>query len=532
MPACEPVSEIAWWPMSQIAIAQSAQEMRSPVDSSMSISRGEGRSEISFAWRIRSSVVLPRAESTTTTDLPASRAATIRRAARLMSSGPATDVPPNFMTTTSRVAIVSLASMERIRIETRRGRQPPRGRANGARTGALCFDRGALDRSVYLRRRLAAVAIAVGATVLIWLLLFSGGGEDSASGAPEVTIAQLQPETQARLAGLDDAGKVDQLILATDPGVDDGEVGGALVSTDLWESSGGSKDLIDGFHSTVVPTRAIGDRGDPERPQDPGDGRDDAGGRHLPRAARPAARAARDRDRRHRRPQGRRAVGRGHGQGAAQGRLRLQHRPARRHRHARQRDRRPRLLRRPGDRRRDGRRRLRRLRRRGASPAFPPTSPARARRPRTPAPAQPASRSMPAHSPPATCRRSSPPSPPAPPPSSSPTRSSRPTTRSRRPRSPPRSSTACCAPNSASRASRSPAICSRARSAPATRSTRPPSTRSSPAPTWSSSPIAESIESVRAALLAAVESGEISTDRLNSAAGRVIEMKQALGLLD
>ena len=41
----------------------------------------------------------------------------------------------------------------------------------------------------------------------------------------------------------------------------------------------------------------------------------------------------------------------------------------------------------------------------------------------------------------------------------------------------------------------------------------------------------ESIESVRAALLAAVESGQISTDRLTSAAGRVIEMKQALGLL-
>ena len=49
IPACEPVSEIALWPMSWIAIAQSAQEIRSPVESSMSISRGSGRSEISSA---------------------------------------------------------------------------------------------------------------------------------------------------------------------------------------------------------------------------------------------------------------------------------------------------------------------------------------------------------------------------------------------------------------------------------------------------------------------------------------------------
>ncbi len=43
MPAWEPVSEIALWPMSWIAIAQSAQEIRSPVESSMSISRESGR---------------------------------------------------------------------------------------------------------------------------------------------------------------------------------------------------------------------------------------------------------------------------------------------------------------------------------------------------------------------------------------------------------------------------------------------------------------------------------------------------------
>src|SRR4051812_14411006 len=99
MPACEPGSEIALWPRSLIAIAHSAQEIRSPVESSMSISRGSGVTETSSAIEISSSVVLPRADSTATTRCPCSRAATIRRAARLMRSASATDVPPNFMTT-------------------------------------------------------------------------------------------------------------------------------------------------------------------------------------------------------------------------------------------------------------------------------------------------------------------------------------------------------------------------------------------------------------------------------------------------
>ena len=49
-------------------------------------------------------MVLPRAESTATTCLPSSRAATIRPAARLMSSAAATEVPPNFITTMSPCA--------------------------------------------------------------------------------------------------------------------------------------------------------------------------------------------------------------------------------------------------------------------------------------------------------------------------------------------------------------------------------------------------------------------------------------------
>ncbi len=101
IPACEPVSEIARWPRSLIAIAHSAQEMRSPVESSMSISRGSGAAETSSAIAISSSVVLPRAESTATTRAPASRRSTMRRAARLIRSASATEVPPNFITTIS-----------------------------------------------------------------------------------------------------------------------------------------------------------------------------------------------------------------------------------------------------------------------------------------------------------------------------------------------------------------------------------------------------------------------------------------------
>ena len=50
-----------------MAMATRAAEMRSPVESSMSISRSGGFSEISRASAISSSVVSPRAETTATT---------------------------------------------------------------------------------------------------------------------------------------------------------------------------------------------------------------------------------------------------------------------------------------------------------------------------------------------------------------------------------------------------------------------------------------------------------------------------------
>ena len=67
MPACEPVSEIASKPRSLMTMAASAQVTRSPVESSMSISRGCGRWETSCASATSSSVCLPRADSTATT---------------------------------------------------------------------------------------------------------------------------------------------------------------------------------------------------------------------------------------------------------------------------------------------------------------------------------------------------------------------------------------------------------------------------------------------------------------------------------
>ena len=81
-----------------MAIAASAQEMRSPTEISMSSSRGFGRGDISYASATRSSVESPMAERTATTRSPCSRAATIRFATAFSRSVSATDVPPNFMT--------------------------------------------------------------------------------------------------------------------------------------------------------------------------------------------------------------------------------------------------------------------------------------------------------------------------------------------------------------------------------------------------------------------------------------------------
>ena len=74
----------------------SAIEIRSPAVRSMSISRAGRVGDTSSASRIRSSVNLPMADTTTTTSSPSSRVrATCWATARIRSASP-TDVPPNF----------------------------------------------------------------------------------------------------------------------------------------------------------------------------------------------------------------------------------------------------------------------------------------------------------------------------------------------------------------------------------------------------------------------------------------------------
>src|SRR5436190_13780722 len=98
-----------------------------------------------------SSVVLPRAESTATTRLPASLAATIFSAARLTRSASATDVPPNFITTVCALlesasgtaikdsfdpdALAALGSHATAHPVAARNRAPPPARRRGGRRG-------------------------------------------------------------------------------------------------------------------------------------------------------------------------------------------------------------------------------------------------------------------------------------------------------------------------------------------------------------------------------------------------------------
>ena len=69
-PIWAPVKLIAGTPRLSMAMAIRATLTCSPVESSMSISRAGGRSVISLASAISSSVVCPRAETTTSTWSP------------------------------------------------------------------------------------------------------------------------------------------------------------------------------------------------------------------------------------------------------------------------------------------------------------------------------------------------------------------------------------------------------------------------------------------------------------------------------
>ena len=99
MPACGPVRLIAATPIDWSAIDTRVALWCSPVASRTSSSRGSGSSVMAAARASSSSVVSPIADTTTTRSLPFVRSRAIRRATRLMRSAPATDDPPNFMTT-------------------------------------------------------------------------------------------------------------------------------------------------------------------------------------------------------------------------------------------------------------------------------------------------------------------------------------------------------------------------------------------------------------------------------------------------
>jgi hypothetical protein len=99
MPAWEPVNEIDSRPCSDTAIAKSAIASRSPQVSSMSSSRRDGDGLTCLALSMSALVVLPIADTTTTTFLPAALVRATRAATRRILSTSATDEPPYFWTT-------------------------------------------------------------------------------------------------------------------------------------------------------------------------------------------------------------------------------------------------------------------------------------------------------------------------------------------------------------------------------------------------------------------------------------------------
>ncbi len=99
IPDCDPVNEMASTPRASSAIANSAIEMRSPVESSMSNSRRGGDGVTERASANSSSVVLPIAETTTTTRRPLPTVSATRSATFPSRAASATELPPNFWTT-------------------------------------------------------------------------------------------------------------------------------------------------------------------------------------------------------------------------------------------------------------------------------------------------------------------------------------------------------------------------------------------------------------------------------------------------
>src|SRR3989339_1512382 len=118
MPACGPVYEIALCFFSLIAIARSAMEICSPVDNSMSISLSSGLFVISAAFSIKSSVISPGADTTTTIFLARFLFWMIRFAAFNNFSALDTLDPPNFITIKSIIALILENAFLFVKFET------------------------------------------------------------------------------------------------------------------------------------------------------------------------------------------------------------------------------------------------------------------------------------------------------------------------------------------------------------------------------------------------------------------------------
>ena len=104
MPACMPLRLIASRPSSCSAIESSVEETASPVENSMSSSRGRGLLVTSFASSISRSVVSPIAETTATTRSPSPARSAMRLATCVMRPASATELPPYFWTTSAPAA--------------------------------------------------------------------------------------------------------------------------------------------------------------------------------------------------------------------------------------------------------------------------------------------------------------------------------------------------------------------------------------------------------------------------------------------
>jgi hypothetical protein len=103
MPACHPVRETAGQPKLFRVKARRAADCCSPVASNISISRPFKNSPVAPANWIRSSVVSPMADTTTTTCCPFIFISRTRQAIFLIFSIEATELPPNFATTNDKL---------------------------------------------------------------------------------------------------------------------------------------------------------------------------------------------------------------------------------------------------------------------------------------------------------------------------------------------------------------------------------------------------------------------------------------------